>query len=412
MSVDLAAMARARSPRYNSVAIALHWVIALAILGMIGLGWFMGDLANGHPLKEQLYQLHKSIGITILTLTLARIGWRVMNPPPPLPTGMADWETKLSHAVHIGFYGLMIAMPLTGWLYVSTAYQFDVATVLFGAVSWPDLPFVGFLANEAGHGAVENIHSKLAWVAIALLALHVGGAVKHDILDDEGVLKRMIPGLLGKTEAPARPARGFLPAFGGALAVSVLIALVPALGGGGGGAQAGPVAPLDQANWQVAADRSKITFSGTHEGKPFEGRFEDWSASIAFDPDRLDQSEVTVSITTGSAVTGTKLYTDTLRQREWLNVSDHPVAEVRLDQFVQTDSGYRAQATIRLKDAEITVPFDFSLEIEGETARMTGAARLTRSALDLGQSSDPGADWVGEEVAVDVELEAVRSDAG
>lgn len=398
-----------RSPRYTGVAIALHWVIALAIAGMIAMGWFMGDLPDSDPRKQDLYQLHKSVGITILILTLARVAWRMMNPPPALPGEMAGWERTLSHGVHVGFYALMILMPLSGWLYVSTAYRFDVATVLFGVISWPDIPFVGFLANETGHAVVEFIHSKLAWVAIVLLVMHVGGALKHDILDEEGVLKRMIPGLFGRTGPPAAPARGFLPAFGGALAVFAVIAGVPMLGGGGSGSAAPTAAPLDGANWDVIPEASQIRFSGTHEGNPFEGRFEDWSASIAFDPDRLDQSEVTVDIQTGSAVTGTKLYTDTIRQAEWFGVGEFPLAEVSLSGFAATETGYVAEATVTIKQSSQTVPFEFTLDITGETARMEGRTVLSRAALNLGQQSDPGADWVSDEVTVDVAVEANRT---
>lgn len=399
-----------RSPRYTGVAIALHWAIALAIIGMIALGWFMGDLPDSDPRKQDLYQLHKSVGITILVLTLARIAWRVMNPPPALPTGMAGWEQKLSHGVHVGFYALMILMPLSGWLYVSTAHEFDVATVLFGMLSWPDIPFVGFLANETGHAVVEFIHSKLAWAAIILLAMHVGGALKHDILDEEGVLKRMIPGLFGRTGPPASPARGFIPAFGGALGVFAIVACAPMLtSGGGSGAAVNSAAPLDGANWEVVPDESEIIFSGTHEGNPFEGRFENWSASIAFDPARLDESEVSVEVRTGSAVTGTKLYDDTLRQGEWFAVSDFPVARVSLGEFRETEAGYGATASVTIKEATQTVPFEFTLDIEEGRARMEGGTVLLRDSLDLGQQSDPDANWVSDKIEVDVRVEAVRA---
>jgi cytochrome b561/polyisoprenoid-binding protein YceI len=407
MTSELIEAAAGRSPRYTAVAIALHWAIALAILGMIALGWFMGDLPDSNPLKQGLYQLHKSIGITILTLTLARIGWRVMNPPPALPKAMKSWEKSLSHGVHVGFYALMVAMPLTGWLYVSTAHQFDVATVLFGAVSWPDIPFVGFLTNETGHDAVEFVHSKLAWVAIGLLVLHVGGAVKHDILDEEGVLKRMIPGLFGRTSPPAAPARGFLPAFGGAIAVFAIVACVPMLTG----RTASPApasAPLDGANWTPVAQASQIVFSGEHEGNRFEGRFEDWTASIAFDPDRLADSRVSVEVKTGSAKTGTKLYDDTLRQGEWFGVREFPMASVSLGDFAATDDGYTSMAEVTIKSASQTVPFDFNLDIAGDSATLQGRATLSRKALDIGQQSDPGADWVSDAITIEVRLEAVR----
>ena len=102
------------SNRYTVVAILLHWAIAALILFMIWLGWNMED-------NEARFQLHKSIGIAILFLSVARVLWRWRNPPPPLPDDMTPWEKRLSHGVHIGFYALMIGLPLLGWLLVSLA---------------------------------------------------------------------------------------------------------------------------------------------------------------------------------------------------------------------------------------------------------------------------------------------------
>jgi len=401
------ASAPSSSHRYTSVAIALHWVIALAILSLIPGGWFMGDLPNEHPLKESLYQLHKSVGITILILTLARIAWRVMNPPPQDAAGLKGWEKTASHSAHIAFYALMILMPLTGWLYVSTAYDFDVPTVLYGIVSWPDLPFVGFLANETGHGAVEFVHSKLAWVALGLVALHVAGALKHEFGPEEGVLKRMIPGLFGRTGGPRAPSRGALAAFGGAFAVFAAVAVTPMLTQGGAADVTGTSGL--QANWTVDRDAEpSIRFSGTHEGNPYTGTFENWDAIIAFDPGNLAASRVEVTVDLGSAVASKKLYTDSLRAAEWLDVAGSPTASVVLDAFTGAEPDYTANAALTLKGATISVPFDFELRFEGDMAYLEGETRLSRAELDVGMASDPGADWVSDEILIEVSLQAAR----
>ena len=165
-------MSATNTSRYTAVAIALHWAIAILILFMIWLGWNMED-------NETRYQLHKSIGISILILSVARVAWRLMNPPPALPADMKPIEAKASHWVHMGLYILMIAMPLLGWALVSTS-KFQVPTVLFGTVSWPNLPFLGGLrGNEIVHVVLETLHSKGAWVIIGLLVLHVAGAIKR-----------------------------------------------------------------------------------------------------------------------------------------------------------------------------------------------------------------------------------------
>ncbi len=400
----------ARAPRYTAISITLHWMIALMLAGLIAVGWSMGDLPDGAPGKQQLYQMHKSFGIMVLILTLARIGWRVLNPPPPLPASMPARERLASHAVHIGFYALMLAMPITGWLYVSTAYAFDVPTVLFGVISWPDIPGVGFLANKAGHGAVEFVHSKLAWLAIGLLVLHVAGALKHEFAAGDGVLKRMVPGLFGKTGGPAAPPRGALLSFGGALAVFAVIAAVPLLIQPGTAAIPAAATPTAASDWIVDPAASAITFSGVHDGRPYEGRFERWQADITFDPDALDAASASVRVETASAVTGTKLYDDSLKAAEWLDPRSFPLATVTLDTFRRDEAGgYVAEARLTLKDMSVSVPFRFDLALAGDMAEMTGTAILSRSALDIGMKSDPGGDYVAESVRVEARVTARRA---
>lgn len=399
-----------RSPRYTAVAIALHWAIALGLLFMIWLGWNMDG-------KESWFQFHKSVGITILLLTVARIVWRLMNPPPPLPADMKPLEKTASHFVHLGFYGLMLIMPLTGWLTVSTSYDFDIPTVLYGVVSWPDIPGVGFLSNETAHGIIANIHSKLAYVLFALLALHVAGAIKHEIGGEEGVLNRMLPGLFGKVDKPAAPPRGFVIAFGAAILLFLAIAYLPGLlSGNASPAPKGEATQSPQAetgrpapNWTVDPAASSITFTFTHEGNTYEGRFPDWAADIHFEEGALDEAWADVTVETATVETGKKLYTDSLRSGEWLGPATYPEATVQLSSFQQEGETYHADATLTLKDATVTVPFTFSLDLSGDIAVMTGTTELKRKPLKLGQTSDPGADYVAETVTVDVRVEASRA---
>lgn len=392
--------------RYTSVAIALHWAMALLILFMIWLGWNMDD-------NEVRYQLHKSVGITLLFLTVARIAWRLLNPPPPEPSTLKPLEQKLSHVVHIAFYALMVIIPLAGWLLVSIS-PFQISTVLFGAVDWPHLPFTSGLrqGNELLHGIVENIHSKGAWVIIVLLGLHVAGAVKHEFGGEEGVIKRMIPGLFGKTSPPSPPARGAVIAFGGSLVLFALIAAVPLLGANGSGSRADRTGPAAEAagNWSVDYATSEIGFSGVYDGKPFGGKFQNWSADVSFYPDDLATSAVNVTVETGSVTTGTKLYDSTLREGEWFNTGAYPQAVVAVSRFEKTgEDTYTATATMTLKGKETSVPLDFQLVINGDLALLDGKAIFSRKALDLGQVSDASGSWVSDEIAVAVTGQATRT---
>lgn len=402
----------APSERYTSVAITLHWLIALGIIGMILGGWYMTDLPDGAPGQYFLFQMHKSVGITILLLTVARIIWRVMNPPPPLPEGMNALEKTGSHLVHLGFYGLMIAMPITGWLYSSVSVKLDVPTVLYGVLSWPDMPFVDGLKTEAASGVVNFIHSKLAWVAIGLLALHVAGAVKHELSAEEGVVKRMVPGLFGKADKPQAPGRGALTAFGASLALLIVVTgATPVLGLFSGSGQAVSTEATFEPNWTVDYSASSITFSGTHDGNAFSGTFGNWDAAIQFDPADPAGAEARVTVATGSAEASQKLYTDSLKSPEWFNINAFPNATVEIVDIAETSDGqYTSTARLTLKDVTVDAAFPFELQIDGTAAQMTGQAVFQRTALDLGQASDPSADWVSEDVTVDVVVVAQRTE--
>jgi cytochrome b561 len=194
-----------RLPRstYSSVAITLHWLIALAMLTNIGLAWYFGAL----PRAEQVtpVQLHKSIGITVLLLTLIRVGWRLVNPPPPLPDTMHGWEKWAAWANHAIFYLLMLAMPLSGWAMVSASPLIKVhPTMLYWTVPWPTFPFLPSDPDQlhAARKLFGQTHEKLAWLAYATIALHVAAALKHQFIDRDDVVARMIPLLRRRPGAP------------------------------------------------------------------------------------------------------------------------------------------------------------------------------------------------------------------
>jgi cytochrome b561/polyisoprenoid-binding protein YceI len=392
-------MTAAARSRYTSVAIALHWVMAALLLFMIWLGWNMDE-------NEARFQLHKSIGMTIFFLALTRLAWRWMNPPPPLPEGMAPLERTASHAVHIAFYALMIGIPLGGWFMVSVS-PFQVATVLYGAVSWPHLPFTEGLVSKDLYDLAEFFHGKGAWVVLGLLALHIAGAVKHEFGAKDGVLKRMIPRLFGRTGPPALPARGALVAFGGSLALFAAIAAT-ALAGAGNAVPSKPPVATFTSNWTVDYANSEIAFEGVHDGNTFRGVFGAWTADIAFDPAALEAARARVVIDMRSARTGKKLYDDSLKAAEWFSVQEFPEATVDLTKFVKTSSGYQALATLTLKGKPVSVPLQFTLPIDGQSATLMGSAKFSRKALNLGQASDASAAWVSDDVAVTITGRATR----
>jgi cytochrome b561 len=178
---------------YDAVAIFLHWLTAFAIAGQLAMGWSMVVMGPGSYLKFQLYQAHKSVGITILALSVLRLGWRLLHAPPPLPASMPAWEQRLAHFNHFTLYALLLALPLSGWALVS-ASPLNIPTVLFGAVPLPHLPVLGTLPNKSAvEPVLKEVHEAGGWILVALLAGHIAAALRHHFLLRDDVLVRMVP---------------------------------------------------------------------------------------------------------------------------------------------------------------------------------------------------------------------------
>jgi cytochrome b561 len=181
--------ASATTTRYGAMAIALHWVLAVAILGAFGFGLYLDDMPLS-PVKIQLINWHKWAGVCILFASLFRVLWRLTHQPPSLPAAirmaMPDWQHWAHRATHGLMYLLFIAVPLAGWAY-SSAKGYPV--VLFGLWPLPNLveksPELAALLKEA--------HRLGAFALIGLVLVHVMGVVKHQFIDRDGLLKRMSP---------------------------------------------------------------------------------------------------------------------------------------------------------------------------------------------------------------------------
>ena len=169
---------------YDNVAIAAHWLLALAIVGNFALGVSMHDLPIS-PTRLRLFNWHKWTGITILALSALRLAWRIGHPPPP-DAAMPAWHRVTAHVVHRAFYVLFFAVPLAGWAY-SSAAGFPV--VWFGLIPLPDWVPV----DKAWADALKATHVVLAFLLALLVLVHVAGALKHQVVDRDGLLHRMRP---------------------------------------------------------------------------------------------------------------------------------------------------------------------------------------------------------------------------
>ncbi len=218
MNRHLSAKARvvaAARDRYSTVAILFHLSIAALIVVQIALGWHMGDIEGLG--RSWLLQLHKSVGIAVLVLTLGRLAWRLINPPPPHGSNLTPFEAMASHWVHIGFYCALLAIPLSGW--AMTSLERASSFPVFG-IPWPAFPFASALPGEVQDSLsalLNTAHGWLAWLMLGLLALHVAGALKHHFISKDPTVSRMAPGV--------QPGAIFEPRL---LAIPVVVALVAA----------------------------------------------------------------------------------------------------------------------------------------------------------------------------------------
>ncbi|MGC9954418.1 MAG: cytochrome b [Rhizomicrobium sp.] len=183
--------------RYGSVAMSLHWLIAALVITNISLGLYMGDLPRGDPNQFTIIQIHKSIGLTVLVLSVIVIVWRLMNPPPPLPVGMSPALRLAARTTLVLLYVLIVTIPLSGWIMVS-ASPLGNPTPYFFLFGWPNLPFFSGMTRAAVHPYHEfytTIHVWLAWSAIVLVPIHVLAALYHQFILRDRLLARMVPGM-------------------------------------------------------------------------------------------------------------------------------------------------------------------------------------------------------------------------
>ncbi|HWU50254.1 MAG TPA: YceI family protein [Asticcacaulis sp.] len=415
---------------YNHVAIALHWLIAGLILFMIFLGWRLGDHDS---LRLSRVNLHKSVGILILLLSFVRLGVRLTHKAPPEPP-MPKWQLMAAQALHIGFYVVMIGMPLTGWLMVSTSAR-DIPFFIW---HWPHLPVP---QNHDTHELFEAMHGLIAKLIIYLMVpLHVLAALKHHFIDKDEVMEHMVPGL---TPKPVLNWRWIVPVGVIALAVGFGYGLdrgIPEKGGEHGdhapppAASVAPESAIASAEtsaapsssavalsetssaataaplWTVDKSASKIAFSTTFSGEAINGAFSAYTTNIAFDPAHLDVSHVKVSIDLTSVASGDGDRDSSLRSDSFFNVDSFPKAVFEAAKFSQSDATHFV-AHGKLTLHGVTKPCDlpFTLTIKGKNAQVSGATDIDRTAFGVGTGDWAKTDAVPAKAHVAISLKASRN---
>lgn len=190
--------------RYTTIAILLHWLIALAIFGMFALGWYMSELPKEAPKQMAFdlfnwglyqwqlvaeasprtfyYNLHKSLGVTLLVLILFRLFWRITHRPPAMLSSYKAWERKLATGAHHLLYLLMIAMPVSGVV---------MATYSKYGIKWFGIDFIAGLDNAAMRDIFKEVHEAVGFLLLLLIVLHIIAALKHKWVDKDSTMERM-----------------------------------------------------------------------------------------------------------------------------------------------------------------------------------------------------------------------------
>jgi len=411
--------------RYSKSAMLLHWLLALCLAFQLALGWRLEDLKGLAQFNG--YQLHKSVGITILLLSLLRLGIRLLR---RIPDALVDrsWASALARAVHWGFYVVLIAGPLTGWLLVSTAKVY-VPTRLFGLIPWPHLPL-----PRAVHEPAEAVHSGLAIFALVLFGLHVLGALRHQFIKREQLLPRIMPtrhGTMSMAGAAfavvlallllfAASSLGWFMPFGRAAqpapmqmstvpkVVSPPPAPPPADPSDVASNIADAATPATASAWKIRPGGS-LGFAAQWNGQPINGSFTRWDADIRFAPGALEDSMIDVRIDLASVDTADGQRDENLRGADFFDVASHAEARFRA-QDVKSLGGdrYRADGRLDLHGVEKPVPVQFTLAIKGDVATVRGSAAISRTEFGVGAGQWAATDAIADPVTINFTFKADR----
>ena len=387
---------------YGSVARGLHWLTALLILTAIPLGLIANrmpyDTAAALAQKAQLFSLHKTLGVAVFFVALARILWAVTQPRPvPLhPEKRA--ETALAGVVHWVLYISLMAVPLTGWVT-------HAALAGYAPILWPlgqGLPFVPM--SDAVAALAASLHWVFTKLLVASILLHVAGALKHHLIDRDATLRRMWRGSAAPAvPGPGRVGHGFGPA--------VVAGVIYVAGAGLAWSLVAPVAvqpvpaPVVASAGNWAVDQGTITFAVAQMGTDVEGSFANWQADIQFD-EATRSGQVKVTIDTTSLTLGS--VTKQAKEAEFLDVLTHPSAV--FEATIAPGAGpadYLATGTLALRGMVLPTSLPFTMTLDGAKASMTGTAEIDRRAYAMGPNY-PDAASVGFMVKVAVALTATR----
>jgi len=389
--------------RYGSVARSFHWLTALLILTLIPVAVIANqlpyDTSEQLARKAWLFSLHKTLGVTVFFVALLRILWAIVQPKPAPLHPHNKTETFLAETAHWLLYGSLVLAPLSGWIH-------HAATAGFAPIWWPlgqNLPLVPKSDSFAAlSGGAHWVFGKV--MAAAILA-HVAGALKHQIIDRDATLRRMLNG--APELAALSPARHSALPLGAAIAIwAVVLAAGSVFGIYKPHASTAQAAELSQvaSEWEVQS--GSIALTVTQFGGLVTGQFADWTADIDFDPQIMGAQAGTVEvvIATGSLTLGS--VTSQALAPDFFNAAAFDTATYTADLYTLNDQ-FVARGALQLKGVSVPFEMPFRLSIDDGVAVMSAQTTLDRRDFGIGDNL-PDEDAVNFAVQVDINLTATQ----
>jgi|TARA_B110000908_G_scaffold62027_1_gene75233 cytochrome b561/polyisoprenoid-binding protein YceI len=363
---------------YGSVAKTFHWLTALLIITLIALGIIANGMA--YDTSEQLarkaflFSMHKTLGVTMFFVALARIGWAFKQPKPNGLHPERKAESWLAETIHWLLYGSLVIVPLTGWIH-------HAASTGFAPIWWPfgqNLPFVA--KSESTSELFAGFHIIFERVLVASILLHVAGALKHHFVDKDATLRRM---WFGASNAPKTTGEHstILPLGSALIAWAAALFIGTAIGVFEHGDQAQETAALETVASDWTVQSGAISIKIDQFGSEVTGSFEDWTAAITFDPDTgLGTAEVTIAITslTLGSVTSQALGPD------FFDTATFQTAVFAAD-LTPTADGHMASGTLQIRDKTLPIEMPFALSTADGVTSMQAMTTLNRLDFDIGK---------------------------
>lgn len=371
---------------YTAVAKLLHWLIAVLVFVMFPLAWTMGDFSGVQ--KFRLYNLHKSIGITILALMTLRLFWRSVQAAPALTASAPKWERIVAYLGHFALYAALFVMPLSGWAMISAS---DKPSVLFGATAFPLIPWLSDLPPDQKKTLSEifkSIHEFTANVLLFLIIIHVAAALRHAFVLRDGIMSRMLPRFWGRSASRR---------------VALLVLTASALSFAG----------LKQASameWGVNPQKSEVAFEASGSGYNAKGTFKSYKTDIEFDPETPEEASIHVTLDMRSASTGAADADQTLQSEDFFDPRRYPTAEFAARGAKPDGDGkYILDGRLTLKGVTKPIALPFSINLAEGTAAVKAETTINRLDFGVGPESVAGL-AVGKEVKLTIDLTAMRLD--